>query len=251
MKTPDKIPLTREADLDPAFVTLCKSITAKRARTVINHILEHGIITTEDLQQQYGYDHPPRAVRDVRENGVPLITHSVISKTTERPIAAYTFGNPSHVKHGRIGGRKAFSKQFKEKLLRHYGPKDIFTSETLEARYLQIDHRIPYQVIGDLESADNIREFMLIDSSSQRAKSWSCEHCKNWLEIADPAICRACFWAFPESYSHIAMEQVRRIDLTWRDIETKDFDVIKSEADKQKIPLQTYIKKLLLKARSN
>ena len=34
--------------LPKAFVALCKKVTAKRARTVIDHILEHGFITTDE-----------------------------------------------------------------------------------------------------------------------------------------------------------------------------------------------------------
>ena len=39
--------------------------------TVIDHILRHGFITTQDLKDNYGYNHPPRAVRDVKEHGIP------------------------------------------------------------------------------------------------------------------------------------------------------------------------------------
>ena len=45
---------------------LLPNIRNKRARIVIEHILAHGHITTEDLEH-YGYKHPPRAARDVRE----------------------------------------------------------------------------------------------------------------------------------------------------------------------------------------
>lgn len=48
---------------------LLPSIRNKRARVVIEHILEHGYITTEQLEKDYGYNHPPRAARDVREVG--------------------------------------------------------------------------------------------------------------------------------------------------------------------------------------
>jgi|GEM_PF-6882459 len=33
------------------FIDLCHSVTAKRPKTVIDHILEYGFITTEDLSQ--------------------------------------------------------------------------------------------------------------------------------------------------------------------------------------------------------
>lgn len=247
MKTPNEIPLTREEDLDPSFVVLCKSVTAKRPRTVIDHILRHGVITTEELKDQYGYDHAPRAARDVRENGIPLITHKVVSKASGRQIGAYTFDDPSKIKHGRIGGRKAFSKQFKDDLISHYGARDAFTSEPLDARYLQIDHRIPYQVIGDADSAEHIEEFMLIDGSSQRAKSWSCEHCENFLDLSDPEICRGCFWAFPENYSHVAMTEKRRLELEWQGEEVKVYDEMKRRSIASGISLQEFIKSRLRK----
>ena len=94
----DKIKKTRESDIDAALVALCKSIDAKRARIVIDHILKHGIVTNEELNDTYGYDHPPRAIRDVRENGIPLITHSVVSPKTGRRMGAYTFDDVSKIK---------------------------------------------------------------------------------------------------------------------------------------------------------
>ena len=53
------------SNLSASFVKKLRSITAKRPKTVIDHILEHGFVTTEDLSQLYGYDHAPRAARDV------------------------------------------------------------------------------------------------------------------------------------------------------------------------------------------
>lgn len=55
------------------------SITSKRPRLVIQHILKHGYVTTEELENLYGYQHAPRAARDVRERGIPLDTHYVTS----------------------------------------------------------------------------------------------------------------------------------------------------------------------------
>lgn len=51
------------------FLDRIGRVTGKRSRVVVEHILEHGFITTDDLEQTYGYMHPPRAVRDVREQG--------------------------------------------------------------------------------------------------------------------------------------------------------------------------------------
>lgn len=80
--------------LPPDFLRRLRRVTAKRPRTVIEHILKHGQITTEELQTTYGYNHPPRAIRDVRELGIPLETFRVAS-TDGRSIAAYRFGDPT------------------------------------------------------------------------------------------------------------------------------------------------------------
>lgn len=46
----------------PEFLKLLKSVKAKRPKTVIDHILKYGQITTEELKDRYGYNHPPRAM---------------------------------------------------------------------------------------------------------------------------------------------------------------------------------------------
>lgn len=236
------IPKTPATTLGEAMLALCRSVNAKRARTVIDHILKYGIITNEELSELYGYDHPPRAIRDVRENGIPLVTHKVVSPKTGHRIGAYTFDDVSKIKAGRVGGRKAFSKQFKQDLIALYGSRDTITSEALDERYLQIDHRIPYEVAGDDSGALDPRDFMLLDASSNRAKSWSCEHCDNFLIKHNPAICRACFWASPEDYLHIAELPSRRVELVWSGDEVADFERLKSEAEADGVELAAYIK---------
>lgn len=228
------------------ILELCSKVTAKRPRTVIDHILRHGFITTEDLQSVYGYDHPPRAVRDVREQGIPLETYKVTSDRTGRKIAAYRFANPDDIKHGRIGGRQAFSKEFKEMLIARLGERNTLTGHRIEARYLQIDHRIPYEIAGDDASGEeNPAAFMLLDASSQRQKSWSCENCRNFTEFLDPALCRTCYWACPESYTHTALIQERRVEIVWRDAEIEQFNRFVEHAKAQGLSFQDYIKKTL------
>ena len=63
------------------FLEYVQSIINKRAKVVIDHILAYGFITTEDLEKTYGYNHPPRAARDVREAGIPLKTFKINPKT--------------------------------------------------------------------------------------------------------------------------------------------------------------------------
>src|SRR3989304_721094 len=100
---------------------LLKSVSSKRARIVIEHILEHGQITTEDLEKM-GYNHPPRAARDVREAGIPLETFRVQS-SDRRSIAAYRFGDLSEIREERIQGRKTFPKKLKDDLYKISGGK--------------------------------------------------------------------------------------------------------------------------------
>jgi hypothetical protein len=76
-----------------AFLAKLQAITAKRARTVIDHILKHGQITTEELRDLYNYDHPPRGARDVKEQGIQIVSLRVRGRGG-RMIAAYTFANP-------------------------------------------------------------------------------------------------------------------------------------------------------------
>ena len=55
-----------EQSFSEEFMELLRSVSARRPRTVIDHILEHGQITTEELRDIYGYNHPPRAIHDIR-----------------------------------------------------------------------------------------------------------------------------------------------------------------------------------------
>src|SRR6185312_12399675 len=67
------------------------------------------------------------------------------------------------------------------------GCADRITGAKLDARVLQIDHRIPFRVAGDAGLADqDVDAYMLLDASSQRAKSWSCEQCPNFRDLCDP-----------------------------------------------------------------
>lgn len=205
------------------FIDYVQSITAKRARTVIDHILEHGFITTEDLSNMYNYDHPPRAARDVRELGIPLETFHVTG-SHGRKIAAYRFGDLDKVKEGKLGGRKVWSKAFKNELINHYGSKCGICFTTYEPRYLQIDHKVPYEVEGDTYSIPYLVDFMLLCGSCNRAKSWSCEHCKNWIEDHIVEVCQTCYWAKPENHAHVALKLIRRLDVVWLEKEVPEYD---------------------------
>ena len=207
------------------FLELLKSVTAKRPQTVINHILKNGYITSEELKNTYGYNHPPRAVRDVREYGIPIVTYRVIG-TDGRRIAAYKFGNPADIKNNlsKSAGRTILSKELKHALIEKYGSKCFIYLESMDESILQVDHRIPYEIGGEHDEKD-IDYFMLLSPSANRAKSWACEHCENW-EKKDSSVCLHCFWAHPENYDHVAGKYERIISLVFTSNEMKDYQIV-------------------------
>lgn len=228
------------------FLELCRSITGKRPKTVIDHILKHGHITTEELKTRYGYDHPPRAARDVRELGIQLETFRV-ANSQGRKIAAYRFADPTRLKVRRFEGRTGLSKRIKAQLIEKYGCRCFIYLEPMDAAALQLDHRVPYEVAGDGEEL-KAEEFMLLCGSANRAKSWSCEHCENWRQLKDKTICLSCYWACPENYTHVAMRQIRRVDLLWQGGETAQHDKLKADAAKAGVTIPDFVKRIIAKA---
>lgn len=226
------------------FLDYITSITNKRAKIVIDHILKHGFITTEDLENTYGYSHPPRAARDVREAGIPLETFKVKSNGG-KSIAAYKFGDTTKLRLNRVEGRISVPKDFKNKLYELGHGKCYVCNGEFEERYLQVDHRVPYEVGGDFIATRNIDGFMLLCGSCNRAKSWSCEHCANWKTEKKPVLCMECYWGNPTNYNHIAMKEIRRLDLHWTGDEVKYYDAIKIIAVQNKIELPSFIKKII------
>ena len=208
--------------LTEAELSRLKAITAKRSATIISHILEHGYITSDELKEVYGYKHPPRAARDVRELGINLQTGRTKS-TDGRSIAKYSFGSPVFIDNAttKKKGRTALSKALKQALVAKYGAKCFVYYKDMEERLLQVDHRIPYEIGGE-PAEGNTDCYMLLSPSANRAKSWTCEHCPNWT-VKDPSVCKHCFWAYPESYTHVAGQKQRQIILTFTDDEVESY----------------------------
>lgn len=234
-----------EQNLPSQFLEKLDQVTGKRSRIVVEHILERGFITTEDLEQIYGYKHPPRAVKDVRDQGIPIETYSVKS-SDGRTIAAYRFGDPSEIRGGRLGGRTTFSRRFKNALYRQGGGKCAICNGDFLIRELQIDHRVPYEVAGDIDYSEaDTSAYMLLCGSCNRAKSWSCEQCPNWQERS-LQVCQSCYWAKPTDYLHVATNNVRRTDVIWEgDDEMSVYDKITASASQAQQSVQEYIKNLL------
>lgn len=232
--------------LPAAFLQKLQAVEGKRSRIVVEHILEHGFITTEDLQDTYGYDHPPRAVRDVKDQGVPIEMFWTKGKHGRR-IGAYRFGDPRQIRGSGHAGRKSFPKRFKQLLVNQHDSRCQICLGSYESRYLQIDHRVPYEVGGDLSDDPEPRDHMLICGSCNRAKSWSCEHCKNWAEAKQVKVCKSCYWANPERYAHLALRLVRRLDVMWTGEEVSEYDQLQDMAKHAHIRLPEFVKAVLRK----
>ena len=104
------------------FLVAIERVTALRPRRVLIHILEHGSVNTDELNELYGYNHPPRAARDVRENGIPLKTSRIIGRNNRR-IASYTL-DIEQFQRGRDfrrAGRRGIPPQLKRILIEASG----------------------------------------------------------------------------------------------------------------------------------
>lgn len=203
------------------FIKRLEAVTAKRPRTVIQHILKYGYVTTEELKDKYGYNHPPRAIRDVRELGINVETYHVVG-SDGRTIAAYRFGDEAQAPASKLHGRTALSKAIKNALIEKYGPRCFIYLENMNPSDLQLDHRIPYEIGGELRQ-DYIDCYMLLSPSANRAKSWTCEHCENWA-VKDAGFCMRCFWAHPEDYDHIAGRYERVVEVVFSGDEIDDYN---------------------------
>lgn len=228
--------------IPPDILARLNAITAKRSRTVIQHIIRAGSITSQQLTELYGYEHPPRAIRDVRELDIPLITERMKAEDG-KTIAVYRFGDLTQWKANvkKTSGRTALTKTLKDALVAKYGAKCSVYLEEMSPVELQVDHRVPYEIGGEASSA-NVDSFMLLSPSANRMKSWSCEHCANWIR-KDPYFCLRCFWAHPENYDHIAGVERREIHLMFSGDEIVDYEKLMQSVGEESA--QAYIKRMI------
>ncbi|HEY1903029.1 MAG TPA: hypothetical protein VGG56_11380 [Terracidiphilus sp.] len=180
------------------LLELINSIRNKRARVILDALIKKGSISTSELQAA-GYDHPPRAARDVVELGIALKRVSVKRKDGQN-IASYVFDEREldPLKTGRV----VIAKKERDGIIKRKGSKCNLCGGT---QNLQLDHRIPYQVAGELQRYGE-DPFQVLDGSCNRKKSWECEHCQNWLRIKDLEVCNTCYWSNPDCYTHVAMK---------------------------------------------
>ena len=214
------------------------AVTNKRARFVLDAIAREGLVTTEQISGA-GYEHPPRAARDARELGFRLRTIKVKHTTNGRTIAAYVF-DEGELDASKVG-RRLLPKRQRDVIIHAAGDK----CHTCGADHnLQVDHRIPYDVVGE-PSPNEEQPYQVLCGSCNRKKAWDCEHCQNCLEKKRPGICRSCYWADPTAYTHVAMRQQRRADVVWAGSEVKDFERLSRDAKRNKKSVPDQIKTML------
>lgn len=197
---------------------------SKRAAVVRDHILKHGYITTGQLAE-LGYNHPPRAARDLKDAGAGVRTIMVTGPDGRR-MASYAFDGKANEDGA---GRVVIPKAFADGLKQAYGNKCAICAGVFAPRMLQADHRVPFAIAGDKPTMDQ-HDYMPLCAADNRAKSWSCEHCPNW-EWRREDVCQGCFWAHPENYEHVETRPERRLTLTFQGGEVETYDSLDRAAN--------------------
>ncbi|MFF2652137.1 HNH endonuclease [Streptomyces sp. NPDC058045] len=214
---------TAEGQYSDEFIEWARQVkTSKRAQKALEFLLDQGTVTTDDLKNA-GYDHPPRAVRDLKDAGFAITSANV--SVDGRRMARYTLLDSMSEDFAQ---RRPISNSFRDKLFREHGHRCAVCGAEFITRMLQADHRVPFHIGGDpavFETAD----FMPLCSSDNRAKSMSCETCPNW-EVRNPDTCRTCYWHDPDDYDHVATIDERRLVLTVHGDRIGVIDAMKAEA---------------------
>lgn len=240
--------MTRENHVEQELIDYINEawdVCSSRAQFVIQTILDNGQIDSEEIANA-GYVHGARAIGDVRDQGIPLITNNTMSSTGRR-IASYTFGPSSEIRRHKYGGRINFPLSLKRDLLERDGLVCKISGDELPAQELTIDHRVPYYISGDINGVRNPDDFMLLSKSMQRSKSWACEHCENISCLFNVETCSSCYWASPEDYTHVAMRPTRQINIIWTDSEVNAYDELDSFCKRSGISVQDYFKEVVLR----
>jgi Helix-turn-helix domain len=208
----------------PEFIEWARQVaTSKRAKKALEFLLERGSVTTGDLQA-IGYDHPPRAIRDLKDAGF-VITSEMVTVGGRR-MSQYTLSDSFGAGFAQ---RKPIPQVFRNRLFEAHGYRCAVCGGVFIARMLQADHRVPFHVGGDPEILE-VKDFMPLCGSDNRAKSMSCETCPNW-HTRDIKTCQTCYWHDPENYTHVATVEERRLSITARHGDIAAIDSLRARAD--------------------
>jgi hypothetical protein len=229
--------MTERKSLPAQLLQRVKEVTNKRTRYVLDAIVKNGSVSTIQLKDA-GYDHPPRAARDAVELGFAL-TRIKAKRADGQAIAAYVFDERELDPN--LTGRVVLAKKERDAIIKRKGAKCNLCGA---AHNIQVDHRIPFQVAGESQCHE-ADPYQLLDGACNRKKSWACEHCENWLKLKDFDKCLSCYWANPDTYTHVAMEPERRVDLVWKDGEINAFERLKRSADRNNRSVADEIKAII------
>jgi hypothetical protein len=215
----------------------------QRARRLLELIVEHGEVTTEQLTSQYGYNHPPRAKKDATDLGFPIVSRTVSSKDGSRRISAYSLDLDAAFVEGRFG-RRAIPKATRAELLRRADGRCAVCGAVYADRVLQVDHRVPYEVAGESDAVD-LTNFQMLCPSCNRSKSWTCERdCPNWIG-RDPSLCLTCLWGSPDRYEHVATRGRRQVTVVWDDEDVAAYERLAARATARGQDVATYLRNLV------
>lgn len=212
-----------DSTYSPEFLAWAATVpTSKRAQKALEFLIAQGSVTTGELKAA-GYDHPPRAVRDLKDSGFTI--EGTMVNVDGKRMSQYTLIDSMSADFAQ---RKPVPLAFRKQLFEEHDHRCAVCGGTFITRMLQADHRVPFHVGGDpdvFETAD----FMPLCGSDNRGKSMSCETCANW-EVRDSTICRSCYWHDPDNYQHVATFEERRLTITARGDDVPTIDALASDA---------------------
>lgn len=204
-------------------------------------MIDNGFVTTADLSEM-GYEHPPRAVADIKDAGIRVERKMVV--VDGRRMAQYALA--VEVGDESMSGRRQLPKSFRDALFEKWQYRCAMCQGEFTSRELQADHRIPFRLSGESLTLDPA-DFMPLCPSCNRAKSWSCEGCTNWNERL-VSMCRKCLWASPDGYTHIAGRPERRLDIAWTGhAEVHAYDRLAIRAQSDNVSIVDFAKTILAK----
>lgn len=215
---------SKSGGLSAEFIEWAASVkVSRRAGKALELLLEHGSVTTGDLKSA-GYDHPPRAVRDLKDAGFAVESKNVLVEG--KRMARYTLVDTITTDYAT---RRPIPLSFRRRLFEEHDFRCAVCGGQYIMRMLQADHRVPFHVGGDPEPF-TIDDFMPLCGSDNRAKSMSCETCPNWA-VRDPETCTSCYWHDPDHYDHVATVPERRVSLVFRDGDVEKYDRLRLRAE--------------------
>jgi hypothetical protein len=206
------------------FVAWAKTVAVtRRAGAALRILLERGSVTTAALKDA-GYDHPPRIAGDLKDAG--FVIDSALVNVDGVRMSQYTLVDTMTAEGAAI--RKPIPLNFRKQLFATTDHRCAACGAKFITRLLQADHRVPFRVGGD-QSSFELKDFMPLCGSDNRAKSMSCENCPNW-EARNVDTCKSCYWHDPDNYEHVATVDERRIALTVRGEAVARIDEIREQA---------------------